>query len=109
MPNAAWLAVAIFAEVIATSCLKASAAFTKPLPSIIVVIGYAASFYCLSLALRSVPVGIAYAIWSGVGVVLVTAIAWIAYGQKLDTVALAGMALIIAGVVILNLRPHAGA
>lgn len=107
MPNAAWLAVAILAEVIATSFLKASDAFTRPLPSVIVVIGYAASFYSLSLALRTLPVGIAYAIWSGVGIVLVTTIAWIAYGQKLDWLALAGMGLIIAGVVIINLRLHA--
>ena len=108
MPNALWLLIAILAEVIATSCLKASAGFTKALPSVVVVIGYAASFYCLSLALRTLPIGIAYAIWSGVGIVLVTSIAWIVYGQKLDWIALAGMALIIAGVVLLNLRPHAG-
>lgn len=106
MPNAAWLAIAILAEVIATSCLKASAAFTRPLPSVAVVIGYGVSFYCLSLALRTVPVGIAYAIWSGVGIVLVTTIAWIAYGQKLDGLSLAGMALIVAGVVVLDLRQH---
>ena len=107
MPNAGWLAFAIAAEVIATSYLKESAAFTRPFPSAIVVAGYAASFYCLSLALRTVPVGIAYAIWSGIGIVLVTTIAWIAYGQKLDTTALAGIALVVAGVIVLNLRPHA--
>ena len=108
MPNTAWLLIAILAEVIATSFLKATDGFTRLIPSIVVAIGYGASFYCLSLALRTLPVGIAYAIWSGVGIVLVTTIAWIVYGQKLDWAALAGMALIVAGVVILNLRPHAG-
>ena len=108
MPVALWLALAIVAEVIATSSLKASAAFTRPLPSLVVVAGYAAAFYCLSLALRSMPVGVAYAIWCGVGIVLVTAIAWIVYGQKLDAIALLGMALIIAGAAILNLRGAGG-
>lgn len=108
MPAALWLSLAIVGEVIATSSLKASAAFTRPLPSLMVVAGYAAAFYCLSLALRSMPVGVAYAIWSGVGIVLVTAIAWIVYGQKLDAIALLGMALIIAGAAILNLRGAGG-
>ena len=104
MPAAFWLALAIVGEVIATSSLKAATGFTRPLPSLVVVVGYAAAFYCLSLALRSMPVGIAYAIWSGVGIVLVTTIAWIVYGQKLDAIALLGMALIILGAAILNLR-----
>lgn len=108
MPAAFWLALAIVAEVIATSSLKASTAFTRPRPSLVVVAGYAAAFYCLSLALRSMPVGIAYAIWSGVGIVLVTAIAWVVYGQKLDAVALLGVTLIIAGAAILNLRTSGG-
>jgi len=108
MPAALWLSLAIIAEVIATSSLRASAAFTRPLPSVVVALGYAAAFYCLSLALRSMPVGVAYAIWSGVGIVLVTAIAWIVYGQKLDAIALLGMALIIAGAAILNLRGAGG-
>ena len=103
-----WLALAIVTEVIATSSLKASAAFTRTLPAVVVVVGYASAFYCLSLALRSMPVGIAYAIWSGAGIVLVTAIAWVAYGQKLDAVALTGMALIILGAIILNLRMPIG-
>ncbi|MFA5962497.1 MAG: multidrug efflux SMR transporter [Sphingomonas sp.] len=107
MPATFWLALAIVAEVIATSSLKAAAGFTRPLPSLAVVAGYAAAFYCLSIALRTMPVGIAYALWSGAGIVLVTAIAWIVYGQKLDAVALAGMALIILGAALLNLRaPH---
>lgn len=108
MPAALWLSLAIVAEVIATSSLRASAAFTRPLPSLAVLTGYAAAFYCLSLALRSMPVGIAYAIWSGVGIILVTAIAWVVYDEKLDAVALLGMTLIIAGAAILNLRASGG-
>lgn len=97
-----YLAIAIVAEVIATSALKASEGFSKTLPSIVVVAGYGIAFYCLSLTLRSVPVGVAYAIWSGVGIVLVTAVGWIAFGQKLDAPALIGMALIVAGVVVMQ-------
>ncbi|QQV76005.1 multidrug efflux SMR transporter [Sphingomonas aliaeris] len=108
MPNWAWLAIAIVSEVVATSFLKATEGFSRPVPSIIVAIGYAAAFYFLSFALRSIPVGVAYAIWSGAGVVMVTGVAWIAYGQKLDAVALGAIGLIVAGVVILNLRPGHG-
>lgn len=97
-----YLAIAIVAEVIATSALKASEGFSKTLPSIVVVASYGIAFYCLSLTLRSVPVGVAYAIWSGVGIVLVTAVGWIAFGQKLDAPALIGMALIVAGVVVMQ-------
>lgn len=103
-----WLALAIVAEVIATSALKSTAGFTRLLPSLVVAAGYAAAFYCLSLALRAIPVGIAYAIWSGAGIVLVTAMAWLIYDQKLDWIALFAMALIIAGAIILNLRPMPG-
>ncbi len=97
------LAVAIVAEVVGTSFLKASAGFTKPLPVIAVVVGYGLSFYFLSLTLETLPVGIAYAVWSGVGLVLITAVAWVAYGQTLDLPAVIGMGLILAGVLILNL------
>ncbi len=103
------LAIAILAEVAATSFLKQSEGFTRPIPSLVALIGYAAAFYCLSLALRSVPTGIAYAIWSGVGVVLVALIAWLFQGQRLDLPAILGMALIVAGVLVLNLSrvaPH---
>lgn len=103
MKNWLFLFVAIFAEVIATSSLKASAGFSRLGPSLLAVAGYGVAFYCLSLTLRTIPVGIAYAIWSGVGIVLVTLIAWLIFGQKLDLPAVAGMALIIAGVVVLNL------
>lgn len=104
MPNWLWLSLAILSEVVATSFLKSAEGFTRPIPSLIVVAGYAAAFYLLSFALRSIPVGVAYAIWSGAGVVLVTAVAWIVYGQKLDAIALAGIGLIVTGVVVLNLR-----
>lgn len=104
-----YLAIAIVAEVIATSALKASEGFSKTLPSIVVVAGYGIAFYCLSLTLRSVPVGVAYAIWSGVGIVLVTAVGWIAFGQKLDAPALIGMALIVAGVVVMQVFSKTGA
>ncbi len=103
MKNWLFLFVAIFAEVIATSSLKASAGFSRLGPSLLAVAGYGVAFYCLSLTLRTIPVGVAYAIWSGVGIVLVTLIAWLVFGQKLDLPAVAGMALIIAGVVVLNL------
>ncbi len=104
-----YLAVAILAEVIGTSFLKVSAGFTRPLPSIVTVIAYAIAFYALSLTLRTIPTGIAYAIWSGIGIVLIAAVAWIFQGQKLDAPALAGMALIIAGVIVMNLFSRAAA
>ena len=103
------LAVAILSEVIATSFLKVSDGFTRPIPSAITVAGYAISFYFLSLALRTIPTGIAYAIWSGVGIVLITAIAWIFQGQKLDAPALGGLGLIVAGVVVINVFSKATA
>jgi len=98
-----YLFAAIVAEVIGTTFLKESDGFTRPLPSIVTAIGYAAAFYFLSLTLRSIPTGMVYAIWSGVGIVLITAVAWIFQGQKLDAPALAGMALIVAGVAVMNL------
>lgn len=104
-----WLAltIAIVAEVIGTSFLKASQGFTKPLPIVAVVLGYGLSFYFLSLTLEAIPVGIAYAIWSGVGLVLITGVGWLAYGQTLDLAAGVGMGLILSGVLILNLFSQA--
>lgn len=96
------LALAIVSEVAATSALKASAGFTRLWPSLTVVVGYAAAFYFLSLTLRSIPVAVAYAVWSGVGVALITLVAWLIYGQALDLAAAVGLALIVAGVVVLN-------
>lgn len=98
-----YLLIAIVAEVIATSALKAAEGFTRLVPSLIVAVGYGVAFYCLSLVLRTMPVGIAYAIWSGVGIVLVAAIGAVLYGQKLDLAAMIGLGLIIAGVLVVNL------
>jgi len=98
-----YLALAIIAEVVATSALKASAEFTKLVPSIIVVIGYCVAFYLLTLVLRSIPIGTTYAIWSGLGIVLITLVGIFAYKEIPDTPALIGMALIISGVVVINL------
>jgi small multidrug resistance pump len=102
MLNYAYLAISILAEVIATSALKASEGFTRVLPSAVVAIGYVISFYFLSLTLKVLPVGIVYAIWSGIGIVLISAIGWVLYGQKLDAAAIAGMSLIVAGVLVVN-------
>jgi small multidrug resistance pump len=96
------LLAAIVAEVIATSFLKQSNGFSRIGPATVTVIGYGAAFYFLSLTLRTMPTGIAYAIWSGLGIVLITAIAWVWQGQKLDAAALAGMGLIVAGVIVMN-------
>lgn len=98
-----FLSIAIISEVIATSALKASVGFSRLWPSIIVVIGYALAFYFLSLTLRTIPIGMAYAIWSGVGVALVVLISWIFFGQKLDLPGIIGISLIVAGVIVLNL------
>lgn len=98
-----YLAIAIVSEVAATSALKASEGFSRLWPSIVVIVGYGSAFYFLSLTLKTVPVGIIYAIWSGAGVALITLIAWLFMGQSLDAPAVIGLALIVAGVVILNL------
>ena len=98
-----YLTIAIVAEVIATSFLKSTEGFTKLWPSVVVGLGYAAAFYFLSLTLRTMSVGIVYAIWCGAGIVLVALIAWLIFGQKLDLPAVLGMALIIAGVAVINI------
>ncbi|KAG0188671.1 hypothetical protein DFQ28_004526 [Apophysomyces sp. BC1034] len=97
-----YLALAIVAEVIGTSALKASDGFTRLLPSAITAAGYAVAFYCLALTLRSMPVSIAYAIWSGAGIVLISLVAFFVYGQRLDWPAAIGMGFIIVGVVLMN-------
>jgi small multidrug resistance pump len=97
-----YLAIAIVAEVVATSSLKASAEFTRLIPSLIVVTGYGVSFYFLTLTLRVIPVGITYAIWSGLGIILVTLAGVFLYKQMPDTPAVIGMGLIVAGVVVIN-------
>lgn len=97
-----YLAIAIVAEVIATTALRAADGFTVLLPSAISIAGYVVAFYFLSLTLRGMPVGIAYAIWSGVGIVLVSLAGWVIYRQLLDLPALIGMGLIMAGVIVIN-------
>ncbi|CAO1667945.1 MULTISPECIES: DMT family transporter [Halomonadaceae] len=97
-----YLVLAIVAEVIATSALKASMGFTRPLPSVVVVVGYGLAFYLLSLVLRTLPVGVAYAIWAGLGIVLVTLVGIVVFGEKPDLPAVLGISLIVAGVVLLQ-------
>jgi small multidrug resistance pump len=96
------LALAIVSEVIGTSALKATQGFTRLGPSVLVVAGYAIAFYCLSLVLRTIPVGVAYAIWAGSGVALVALVGWVMFGQRLDGAALLGIALIVTGVVVIQ-------
>lgn len=98
-----YLGIAIIAEVVATSFLKQSDGFRNLGPSLIMAAGYIVAFYCLSLALRDIPTGVAYAIWSGVGIVLIATVAWVFQGQRLDAPAIVGMALIVAGVAIMNI------
>lgn len=106
----AWLtlALAILAEVVGTSALKASAGFSQLLPSMVVVAGYGVAFYFLSLTLKQIPVGIAYAVWSGAGTVLITLIGVLVFRQKIDLAGVIGIALIIAGVLVLNLLSRSG-
>lgn len=102
MKNFFFLGIAIIFEIIATSALKKSQEFTKLLPSIITVIGYCGAFYFLSFAIRTIPVGIAYAIWSGVGIVLITIIGAVVFKQIPDLPAIIGLALIMIGVIVIN-------
>ena len=97
-----YLCIAIVAEVIAPVSLKSSEGFPRLWPSLLCIIGYALAVFLLSLTLRTLPTGIAYAIWSGIGIVLVSVIGWVYYGQKLDTPAILGLSLIIAGVIVVN-------
>ncbi|MCA8100966.1 multidrug efflux SMR transporter [Burkholderia contaminans] len=103
LPGYAWLAIAIVAEVIGTSALRAADGFTRLWPSLLVVAGYGIAFYCLSITLRTMPVGIIYAVWSGAGIVLITLVAMLLYRQVPDLPAVIGLGLIVAGVVVLNL------
>jgi len=97
-----YLAIAIVSEVVGTAALKASEEFTRLVPSLIVIVGYASAFYFLTLTLRTIPVGLAYAIWAGVGIVLICIVSWILYKQTLDAPAIIGVALIAAGVILIN-------
>jgi len=97
-----YLSIAIAAEVIGTSFLKTSEGLTRPGPSVVVVVGYVVAFYFLSLTLKTMPVGIAYAVWAGAGVALITFIGWAFFAQSLDRAAIVGIGLIVAGVVVIN-------
>ena len=99
----AFLLAAIVLEVIATTALARSASFSKALPSLVAVLGYAGAFWFLSVPLRVLPTGIVYAIWSGLGIVLITAVAWVWQKQSLDLAALLGLGLILAGVMVIHL------
>lgn len=101
--NHAYLLIAVTFEVIATTALKATEGFTRPWPSLVAVGGYALAFYFLSLTLRAIPVGVVYALWSGLGIVFVAAIARVVHGQALDAPALLGLGLIVLGVAVINL------
>lgn len=104
------LVLAVVAETIGTSALQASQQFTRPLPSALVVVSYGAAFYLLTLVLKTMPVGIAYAMWSGLGIVLIAIIGRIVFGQKLDLAAILGMAMILGGIVVIHVfsktSPH---
>lgn len=96
------LTLAIIGEIVGTTALKLSEGFTRPLPGIVAVIGYAVAFYFLAMVLRTIPIGVAYAVWSGVGVAAMALIGLVMFGQRLDPAAIIGIALIVAGVVVLN-------
>jgi small multidrug resistance pump len=101
-----YLTLAIFAEVIATSSLKAANEFSNPIPSMLVVVGYLCSFYFLMLSLRNIPLGVAYAIWCGAGIMIIALIGVLYYKQMLDLAAMIGIALIVAGVCTIQLFSH---
>ena len=103
LPALIYLVLAIAAETIGTTALQASQQFTRPAPSVLVVVAYGVSFYLLALALNTIPVGIAYAIWSGLGMALIALIGFVVFGQRLDWAAVTGIGLILAGVLIINL------
>lgn len=103
-----FLAIAIIAEVVATSALKATEEFSRFWPSVLVVSGYVCAFYFLTLALRVLPVGVAYAIWAGLGIVLVAVAGAVLYGQRLDLAGVVGIGLIITGVLVINLLSKSG-
>ncbi|MBO6726176.1 MAG: multidrug efflux SMR transporter [Rhizobiaceae bacterium] len=101
--NYLYLGIAILFEVVATTALKQTDGFTRLVPSLLAVTGYAFAFYFLSLPMRMLPVGIIYALWSGIGMVFIAGIGWVLFHQSLDLAAIVGIALIISGVVVLNL------
>ena len=107
MNNWVYLGLAIVSEVLATASLKSTEGFTRLVPSIAVLVGYSAAFYFLSLTLDTIPIGVAYAVWSGVGVATITLVSFVLYDQKIDVAGLVGIGLIVAGVVVLRLFSEA--
>ena len=101
--NYLFLIAAIVAEVIATTALARSDGFTRLIPSLVAIVGYGVAFWCLAIPLKTLPTGVVYAIWCGLGIVLITAVSWIRYRQVLDAPALFGLGLILAGVLVINL------
>jgi small multidrug resistance pump len=110
MPVYLILALAVLAETIGTTALQASQQFTRLVPSVVVVLAYGISFYLLSITLRTMPVGVVYALWSGLGIIFIATIGWVVFGQRLDFAALAGLSLIICGIAVIHLfsssAPH---
>ena len=106
MKSYLFLFLAILFETVATLFMKQSEQFTKLVPSVVTIVGYVGAFYCLSLVLKTIPVGIAYAIWSGVGIILITLIGLVVFKQHLDLAAFIGLGFIIAGVIIINVFSH---
>lgn len=106
MKSYLFLFLAILFETVATSFMKQSEQFTKLVPSVVTIVGYIGAFYSLSLVLKTIPVGIAYAIWSGVGIILITLIGLVVFKQHLDLAAFIGLGFIIAGVIIINVFSH---
>lgn len=98
-----FLSIAIIAEVVGTSALKSSEGFSRLYPSIIVILGYVGAFYFLSLTLKTIPIGVAYAIWAGLGTALITAVGWCFFNQKLSPMALIGISFVLIGVILINL------
>ena len=110
MPVYLILALAVLAETIGTTALQASQQFTRIWPSALVIVAYAISFYLLSITLRTMPVGIVYALWSGLGILLIALIGWLVFGQRLDLPAIAGLGMIVGGIAVIHLfsasAPH---
>lgn len=107
MPAYAILIIAVLFETIGTTALQASQQFTRLVPSVVVVLAYGISFYMLSMTLRVMPVGVVYALWSGMGIVFIASIGLVVFGQKLDLAAIAGIAMIIGGIAVIHLFSNA--
>lgn len=104
-----YLVLTVLFEILGTSCIQASQQFSRPLPSIGVVLGYGISFWFLSLALKTLPLAVVYATWSGMGIVLIAGVGWLIFGQKIDMAAALGLAMIAGGIVVLHLYGTAAA